>query len=106
MCTNFGSAYLKSRSSDAFNSELKDFIAPIQISVPSCTPKSIVNTARARASNFAPAGGAFNDYISNVGTIIVVEQTASNTTLAPSSQHLAMSRERGTMWVLRGGDDE
>jgi hypothetical protein len=35
-CINFGSAYLKSRSSDAFTSELKDFIAPISVNVSNC----------------------------------------------------------------------
>lgn len=35
-CTTFGSAMLKSRSSDAFNSQLKDFIAPIGISLTNC----------------------------------------------------------------------
>lgn len=35
-CTSFGSAMLKSRSSDAFTSQLKDFISPIPISLNNC----------------------------------------------------------------------
>lgn len=35
-CTSFGSAMLKSRSSDAFTSQLKDFIRPISISLTNC----------------------------------------------------------------------
>jgi hypothetical protein len=35
-CAAFGSAYLKSRSSDSFNSELKDFIAPLTLSIDEC----------------------------------------------------------------------
>jgi len=35
-CTNFGSVYLKSRSSDSFTAETKDFIAPQSISVNNC----------------------------------------------------------------------
>jgi hypothetical protein len=35
-CVSFGSAYLKSRSSDAFNSEVKDFIAPLDLSLNQC----------------------------------------------------------------------
>ena len=35
-CTSFGSAMLKSRSSDAFNSQLKDFISPVPISLNNC----------------------------------------------------------------------
>ncbi|HEX2741367.1 MAG TPA: hypothetical protein VHM69_13055 [Rubrobacter sp.] len=35
-CVSFGSAYLKSRSSDSFNSELKDFIAPENLNLNQC----------------------------------------------------------------------
>ena len=50
-CVSFGRAYLKSRSSDAFTSEIKDFIAPIPISVTNCAPVKIPNTAWVTASN-------------------------------------------------------
>jgi hypothetical protein len=36
-CGTFGSAYLKSRSSDSFSAELKDFIAPEQVHISNCT---------------------------------------------------------------------
>ena len=45
-CRNFGSAYLKSRSSDSFTAETKDFIAPISINVNNCgslTIKKVTN---------------------------------------------------------------
>jgi len=35
-CESFGSAMLKSRSSDAFNSQLKDFIRPVPVNVTNC----------------------------------------------------------------------
>jgi hypothetical protein len=35
-CSGFGSAYLKSRSSDAFTSAVKDFIAPIPVNISNC----------------------------------------------------------------------
>jgi hypothetical protein len=35
-CTSFGSAYLKSRSSDSFTSALKDFIAPATLNLNNC----------------------------------------------------------------------
>jgi hypothetical protein len=35
-CTSFGSAMLKSRSSDAFTSQLKDFIRPVPINLTNC----------------------------------------------------------------------
>ena len=35
-CTSFGSAYLKSRSSDSFTAALKDFIAPVPTNINNC----------------------------------------------------------------------
>ena len=35
-CTSFGSAYLKSRSSDSFTSAVKDFIAPQTVNISNC----------------------------------------------------------------------
>lgn len=35
-CASFGSAMLKSRSSDAFNSQLKDFVSPLPIDLQNC----------------------------------------------------------------------
>lgn len=35
-CTSFGSAFVKSRSSDSFTSQLKDFIAPTPINLTNC----------------------------------------------------------------------
>jgi hypothetical protein len=35
-CTSFGSAMLKSRSSDSFTSQLKDFISPVPIDLQNC----------------------------------------------------------------------
>ena len=36
-CGKFGSAYLKSRSSDAFTAEIKDFVAPERVNISNCT---------------------------------------------------------------------
>jgi hypothetical protein len=35
-CESFGSAFLKSRASDAFTSQLKDFIAPVPVNIQNC----------------------------------------------------------------------
>ena len=35
-CFTFGSAYLKSRSSDSFNAALKDFIPPLEVNISNC----------------------------------------------------------------------
>jgi len=47
-CESFGSAYLKSRSSDSFTAALKDFIAPVPIELSNCgtiTVNKIVDPA-------------------------------------------------------------
>jgi hypothetical protein len=41
-CTTFGSAMLKSRSSDSFTSQLKDFIRPIGINLTNCGTVTII----------------------------------------------------------------
>ena len=35
-CDSFGSAFLKSRASDSFTSQLKDFIAPVPVNITNC----------------------------------------------------------------------
>jgi len=69
-CVSFGSAYLKSRSSDSFNSALKDFITPIVKNVSNCASLKIVkqddNQALLGGVEFklfadnAPTGGTYN----------------------------------------------
>jgi hypothetical protein len=44
-CEAFGSAYLKSRSSDTFNSALKDFIAPAAVNITNCGSITIIKDA-------------------------------------------------------------
>jgi Prealbumin-like fold domain len=69
-CIGFGSAYLKSRSSDSFTAALKDFIAPTPVDVSNCgsvhvikhddaTPPNLLDGAEfdLREDN-APVGGA------------------------------------------------
>ena len=77
VCLNFGRAYLKSRSSDSFTSAIKDYIAPVSISINTCQDVLINNLAWVSASNFAPAGGNAGDGISDSGQIKVQAPTAS-----------------------------
>jgi hypothetical protein len=44
-CVSFGSAYVKSRSSDSFTASMKDFIKPIDVSVSNCVVLTIVKDA-------------------------------------------------------------
>jgi len=45
-CVAFGSAYLKSRSSDSFTAALKDFIAPLDTGINNCGALKIVKTKK------------------------------------------------------------
>lgn len=56
VCTNFGHAFVKSRSSDSFTATLKDFIAPVNIGLNSC-PNSTV-TLKKVTSGGSNLGGA------------------------------------------------
>jgi hypothetical protein len=75
-CKNFGSAYLKSRSSDSFTAEIKDFVAPEPISISSCPPRPIPNQACVYATNFTPTGGVLGGPLCSSGEIQVVKLTA------------------------------
>ena len=62
-CVSFGSAYLKSRSSDSFTAALKDFIAPTATGLNNCGALKIVKTkkhAAAGPGNHPHAGVAFS----------------------------------------------
>jgi uncharacterized repeat protein (TIGR01451 family) len=83
-CVNFGRAYLKSRSSDSFTSEIKDFIAPIPVSVSSCQDRFIDNRAWADADH--------NDPVSDTGQIKVSQSGGSASVFtAPTSVRLAQA---------------
>ena len=43
-CRSFGSAFLKSRASDSFTSQLKDFVLPAQVSIDNCGSVEITKT--------------------------------------------------------------
>jgi len=90
-CDVFGQAYLKSRSSDAFTSELKDFILPIPVSITNCAPALLDNTAWASATNFTPTGGVLGGSISDQGHIKVTANQSASLNVAPTGRDLAVS---------------
>ena len=61
VCRSFGSAYLKSRSSDSFTSAVKDFIAPVGIDVSNCGSIKIEKRDDSRPP-VAVAGATFAVY--------------------------------------------
>ncbi len=97
VCRSFGQAYLKSRSSDAFGSEMKDFIAPIPVNITTCAPVTLNNTAWASATNFTPAGGNLGDPISDTGKIEVTESGSASLFSAPTGVGLARANVPGLL---------
>ena len=90
-CTVFGKAYLKSRSSDSFTSEIKDFIAPIPVNITNCAPVTLNNRAWAKATNFTPTGGSVGDPISDTGKIEVTESGSASLYIVPATERLALA---------------
>lgn len=82
-CTTFGSAYLKSRSSDSFTAALKDFIAPVPVNITNCGRVNIIKTDD--ASN-ALNGATFTLYTdaAPVGGTRGAEDTATSLTCTTS----------------------
>jgi hypothetical protein len=78
-CGTFGSAYLKSRSSDSFTAELKDFIAPERVQISNCTTLQTNATASVTIgspiSDTATLGGA----TSNAGGTITFHLFSNST---------------------------
>lgn len=63
-CAAFGSAYLKSRSSDSFTAAVKDFIAPTPVNINLCGSVKIIKTDDATPPN-PLAGAEFTLYKDN-----------------------------------------
>jgi hypothetical protein len=82
-CESFGSAFLKSRSSASFTAEMKDFIAPVGVSVSNCGRVLVHKTAQ--GSTAGQPGATFT---------IAPGSTSAGTT-APSSDIPAVSGHDG-----------
>jgi hypothetical protein len=50
-CEAFGSAFLKSRSSSSFPAEVKDFVAPVPVSISNCGEVTIIKHTDPRGTN-------------------------------------------------------
>ena len=78
VCRSFGGAYLKSRSSDAFSSAVKDFIAPIGIDLTNCG-RLVLNKRAGSSSGSLLAGAAFTINPANKASTPVSVMTSVGT---------------------------
>jgi len=100
VCSGFGSAYLKSRSSDSFTAAMKDVIAPIPVSIQNCgriiihkqtTPQlgnaspsfAFTSTGGLSPSSFSLKDDGVQDYGSNVQTGVYTISETDPTGLTP-----------------------
>ena len=102
-CTTFGSVFLKSRSSDAFNAELKDFIAPHRVSISNCGTVNIHKTD----DNGALAGAEFTLYedVAPVGGSKGAGDTvvAGTCTTDAAGDCSIPNVKKGEFWVVETG---
>jgi hypothetical protein len=96
-CVGFGSAYLKSRSSDSFTSALKDFIPPLALNFNDCGALKISKTAKHAAAESGsinqagvtftvtpPVGDAFDVVTGTDGTVCVAGLEAGSYSVTES----------------------
>jgi uncharacterized surface anchored protein len=101
VCQSFGSAYLKSRSSDSFTAALKDFVPPINVNISNCGSVKIIKTDDLGA---ALAGAEFTLYKDNapVGGSRGAEDTITSQkcTTAANGECTITSVLQGEYWVV------
>jgi uncharacterized surface anchored protein len=102
-CVAFGSGYLKSRSSDSFTAELKDFIAPLAVNINLCGSVKIIKTDDATPAN--PLEGAeFTLYKDNppIGGMRGAEDTITTLTCttAANGECTIGNVLQGEYWVV------
>jgi hypothetical protein len=83
VCTGYGSAYLKSRSSDSFTAAIKDFVAPVVVDVNNCNPAVLkIKKVKSGATSTLLGGAVFKLYKdSGAGTGKVAGALDSSDTL-------------------------
>jgi hypothetical protein len=68
-CTTYGSVYVKSRASDSFDAELKDFIAPEPVTISNCGSVTIHKTESTNTGAHSPLAGATFTLYHNVAPL-------------------------------------
>jgi len=100
-CTGFGSAYLKSRSSDSFTAALKDFVPPQTVNISNCGTVKIIKKDDAGS---ALAGAEFTLYKDNApgGTARGAEDTITTLkcTTAANGECSIGAVPTGNYWVV------
>jgi hypothetical protein len=107
VCENIASAFVKSRASNSFSAEIKDFIAPIATGINTC---STLIVKKVTDPSPDPTNTAFS-FTSNAGSVQPIKDGQSYTissSLNPGTYNIAENLPQG--WTLTGhtcdnGDD-
>ena len=101
VCLSFGSAYLKSRSSDSFTAALKDFVPPVPVNISNC---GSVRVHKVDDLGSPLAGAVFTLYVDNapIGGVRGPEDTitAQTCTTAPDGFCTISGVLAGAYWVV------
>jgi len=97
-CGLFGSAYLKSRSSDSFTSEVKDFIAPERVTITNC---ATIVTTLSDADSTITVGDSIHDSAVLTGAGATAGGTVTYTVYTDTAC-TANPRDAGTKTVVNG----
>lgn len=105
-CVAFGSAYLKSRSSDSFTAALKDFIAPEAVDISLCGDVRVIKTDDAEPPN--PLDGAVFNLVADEAPTAEDGQAAPgpedtevvDTCTTVAGECLFSDVFQGTYWVI------
>jgi hypothetical protein len=101
-CEAFGSAYVKSRSSTSFTSEIKDFIAPVAINVANC---ATIIVKKVTVPSPDPTSQAFtftSNFADPLSFSLKDGQSKTTTGLNPGNSY-SVSETVPTGWVSDGG---
>jgi uncharacterized surface anchored protein len=100
-CNGFAYAYLKSRSSDSFNSEIKDFTNPISADISNCGSVEITKTDDAGTPL---AGATFTLYKDNgtIGGTRGVEDTSTSFSCTTNGSGICLMTDvpKGEYWAV------
>jgi uncharacterized repeat protein (TIGR01451 family) len=96
-CLDFGSTFVKSRSSSSFTAEMKDFIAPISINVDNCS-MSISESADALSKVGDPVTYAIT--VTNTGNLTLYRQSVTDTLLGNITSYFPTSLVSGQSAVV------
>lgn len=107
-CTSFGSAMLKSRSSDAFNSQPKDFIRPVGINLTNCGKviirKETIPDENPNATEFGYTKSFGTDPTTTNTFSQTDDQSKEFTNVLFGSGYTVVENTVPTNWALKGVD--